>query len=168
MDEQLLQMFNEQISSKNAESEDSGNDEEDESKKDMTLEECARAGFRFAVKSPMGRRWNRYLESQIEFKKQYEERAKWANARFTHYQQWRSHVKKTISTDAKVGTLMNLDAIIAAEGGHHSQAVVQGSMNIAMSCIRKGHPWVEYNEDTVLHGSDIIDIYIYIYVYIYT
>ena len=122
---------------------------------DEVLVAASGVGFRFKVNSPMGKRWNRYLEKQLEMKADYDSkrrnekediRALWAKGEFENYKKQRMEKQGQTDLDRRRGRFCNIDAIIKAEGGHHSGAVVEGSMEIARECLRRGKEWVRVNE----------------------
>ena len=133
--------------------------ESDKAPYDAVLEACADAGFIFNKRSAMGSRFGLYIKSHWSEAKQkeYDEagnsqkqsmRQAWGAERYENYQKTRTYINSRTETDSTIGTLLNLDALIVAEGGHDRPAAVRGAVNIALSCIKKGYPFVELNEDS--------------------
>ncbi|CAK0790002.1 unnamed protein product, partial [Prorocentrum cordatum] len=126
---------------------------------DAVLEQCANSGFVFNKRSAMGSRFGLFIMSHwSEEKRQaYKDagpadkvkfRQDWAAERYAECEKTRKFVQSRSEVDSTIGTLLNLDALIVAEGGHDRPAVVQGAINIALSCIKKGPPFVELNSDS--------------------
>ena len=125
--------------------------------RDAELEAGQASDFVFAAQSVLGKRFSRYLQNTQEEKRLYDKmsrtqkemaRQKWARMHFDKYQRSRTHTTSTRERYSKIGQMLNFDAMVKADGGRHSPAVVQGCLNRAKACIARGVPWVEYDNDS--------------------
>ena len=103
--------------------------------KDEQLEACALSGFNVTVRSPVGWRFNRYLESNPDLFNQYwylgnkdklEWRRWWSQQEFEQYQKRKTRVEQMVESNSKRGVMLNIDAIIKAEGDATRQRQWQG------------------------------------------
>ena len=124
---------------------------------DPVLESVAKSGFRYNAGSTLGKRFVRWLTDRPEEKEKYDakgrdekaaDRAAWAKKKFDKQREFRKHVTVREDKDKVEGEMLNMDQLIREEGGKDSPAAVQGAMNTARDCIRKGWPWVEKHSQT--------------------
>ncbi|CAK0844602.1 unnamed protein product [Prorocentrum cordatum] len=123
------------------------------------LDEARKTGFKFKKRTALGSRFERWMkkhwtEQQVlaydngsnSYKEK--ERQDWALARFQYLEKTRKLIEERVESDQIIGTPMNLDALIQAEGGFDRPSAVQGALNIARNMIRKGPPYVSINPDS--------------------
>ncbi|CAK0837286.1 unnamed protein product [Prorocentrum cordatum] len=122
---------------------------------DSVLEACRDAGFQFKAKSPLCKRYERYLEANPAEYDKYNKsnrkdkgvmRSQWAEDEYNDYSKWRAKSNKYRNADRVLGRLMNLDQLIVAEGGHCSKTAVQGALETARWCIKRGAPYIKLNK----------------------
>eukprot|EP00959_Pyramimonas_sp_CCMP1952_P310180 6491697-Pyramimonas_sp.AAC.1 len=160
LENMLLQMLDQKISGVDEADDDDDKDERDDKKDtvlkvDSVLEACRGAGFQFKAKSPMYKRYERYLEANPAEYDKYNKanrkdkevmRSQWAEDEYNDYSKWRAKSNKYRNTDRVLGRLMNLDQLIVAEGGHCSKTAVQGALETARWCIKRGAPYIKLNK----------------------
>ena len=124
--------------------------------KDNILEVAAQKGFASSLKanSPLEKRFKRWIGQHSDEMQKYEgmdreqkraRRLAWITDIYDHYIEERKKAEVEKRFFKVKGRWLNLDAIIACEGGHHSAEVVEGAVNIAKHCIMMGKGWARLN-----------------------
>eukprot|EP00974_Lingulodinium_polyedra_P023841 2307549-Lingulodinium_polyedra.AAC.1 len=63
-------------------------------------------------------------------------RKDWASRAYKQHGESRSHVRSESHTDRSIGTYLNYDQVVAAEGGHQSPTAVMGARRYFMVCLK--------------------------------
>ena len=137
--------------------EDASQEAADPSGWDQTLEDWYKSGENVSSRSPMGWRFQRWLESnkdkweeysKLGYKAKQQRRNEWALEEWGDYQKRRYRVETTRESELKKGVMLNYDAILQAEGGKDSPAAVEGTNNICKAAIAKGAGHCAINPDS--------------------
>eukprot|EP00969_Alexandrium_andersonii_P178784 7904304-Alexandrium_andersonii.AAC.1 len=75
-------------------------------------------------------------------------RAQWGSERYAEYEEGRKHILSESHTDRQIGTYLNIDQIIAEEGGRDSKAAVAGAIRYAVACAKMGKKWTKWHRVT--------------------
>ncbi|CAK0793313.1 unnamed protein product [Prorocentrum cordatum] len=163
-EQQLMQMFKEQ-GWKGVEHDDADQEAKevgltgDDKKLWDLLDEARATGFMFNKRTALGSRFERWMKKHWtqEAQKQHEQasstfkqakRQDWAKERFESIEKTRKMIEEHVESEQLIGKPMNLDQLIIDQGGFDRPSAVQGALNIAMTMIRKGPPFVSINPDS--------------------